>query len=85
MIFVTFWQRISLDEQPDCLAELRHVLPAFPGKLDVAYDVDGGEQRWTVVGVLIVVFTIRGDSIRVVTAFEASRRMNIEYFAMKGR
>ena len=60
-------------------------------EMDIDYDVIGGEQRWTVVGetdearVLIVVYTMREALVRVVTAFEASSRMRVHYFAMKGR
>lgn len=39
MIFVTCWQRNSLDEQQDCLAQFRHIFPAFPGKLDVTAEL----------------------------------------------
>jgi len=60
-------------------------------EMDIDYDVVGGEERWTVIGetdkarVLIVVFTMRDDLIRTVTAYETSGRMGAEYFAMKGR
>jgi uncharacterized DUF497 family protein len=60
-------------------------------EVGIEYDVIGGEERWTVVGetdrvrVLIVVYTIREDLVRVATAFEASSRMRERYFAMKGR
>lgn len=60
-------------------------------EMDIDYDVIGGEERWTVIGrtdqrrVLIVVFTMRGDLVRTVTAYEASGRMRTEYFATKGR
>jgi uncharacterized protein len=58
---------------------------------DIDYDVIGGEERWTVVGetdkarVLLIVFTMRDDLVRTVTAYEASGRMQAEYLAMKGR
>jgi uncharacterized DUF497 family protein len=54
-------------------------------------DVIGGEERWTVIGqtdearVLVVVFTMRDDLVRTVTAYEASGRMRMEYFATKGQ
>jgi uncharacterized DUF497 family protein len=35
--------------------------------------------------VLIVVFTIRDELVRTVTAYEASARMRREYLAAKGR
>jgi len=60
-------------------------------EMDIGYDVIGGEERWTVIGqtdqvrVLIVVFTMRGHLVRTVTAYEASGRMKMEYFAMTGQ
>ena len=60
-------------------------------EMDIDYEVIGGEQRWTVIGetdqmrVLIVVFTMRGELARTVTAFEASARMRTEYLKAKGR
>jgi uncharacterized protein len=74
-----------------------HVTPAeveqvfANDELDIDYDVVGGEERWTVIGktdqmrVLIVVFTMRDDLVRPVTAYEASARMRAEYLAAKGR
>ena len=43
--------------------------------IDIDYEVVNGEQRWTSVGhsngmrILVVVWTMRGDSVRPVTAF----------------
>jgi uncharacterized DUF497 family protein len=60
-------------------------------EMAIDYDVIGGEQRWTAIGetdrmrVLIVVFTMRDESVRTVTAYEASTRMRSEYLAAKGR
>jgi len=60
-------------------------------EMDIDYDVVGGEERWTVVGetdqmrVLIVVFTMRDELVRTVTAFEASTRVRTEYLTAKGR
>jgi uncharacterized DUF497 family protein len=56
----------------------------------VGYDEDGSEPRWTVMGhtndlrVLVVVWTLRGDAIRSVTAWEASRRVRERYFRARG-
>jgi uncharacterized DUF497 family protein len=56
----------------------------------IEYDVVGGEERWTVIGetdqkrVLIVVFTMRDDLVRTVTAYDASARMRREYLAIGG-
>lgn len=60
-------------------------------EIDVNYDVFGAEERWTVIGetndvrVLVVVFTLRGFKIRVITAFDATKKLQREYFALKGR
>ena len=60
-------------------------------EMDIDYDVVGGEECWTVVGetdqmrVLVVVFTMREELVRTVTAFEASAGVRTEYFTAKGR
>ena len=60
-------------------------------EMAIDYDVIGGEERWTPVGetdrmrVLIVVFTVRDESVRTVTAYEAGPRVRSEYLAAKGR
>jgi uncharacterized DUF497 family protein len=60
-------------------------------EVGIDYDAIGGEERWTIIGqtdearVLVVVFTMRDDLVRTVTAYEASGRMRMEYFATKGQ
>jgi hypothetical protein len=60
-------------------------------EMDIDYDVTGGEERWTVLGqtdqmrVLIVVFMMRDEFVRTVTAYEAGARARAEYLAAKGR
>ena len=60
-------------------------------EIGIDYDVTGGEERWTVLGetdqmrVLIVVFTMRDEFVRTVTAYEASARVQAEYLTAKGR
>jgi hypothetical protein len=60
-------------------------------EMAIDYDVIGGEERWTVLGetsqmrVLVVVFTMRGEWVRTVTAYEASPRARSAYCAVKGR
>lgn len=58
--------------------------------LEFGYDSDvNGEERWTYLGetdqarILMVVFTLRGERIRVVTSFEAERRDRLAYLKMK--
>jgi uncharacterized DUF497 family protein len=49
-----------------------------------------GEERWTLLGhsnhlrVLVVVWTMRGELIRPVTAFEAGKRLAEDYVKEKG-
>ena len=59
--------------------------------LDINFEVVNGEERWTSIGhtavmrVLVVVWTMRGERVRTVTAFEAGKRAVTEYFRQKGR
>jgi uncharacterized DUF497 family protein len=52
--------------------------------LDISFEVVNGEERWTSIGhtgvmrVLVVVWTMRGERIRTVTAFEAGKRAATE-------
>ena len=69
----------------------REVLEVFSNQtLDLNYEIANGEERWTSVGhtnalrILVVVWTVRGESIRPVTAFEAGKRMIQEYMKEKG-
>ena len=57
---------------------------------DFGFDPDAnGEQRWSYLGetdqarILMVVITLRGEKIRVVTSFEAERRDRVAYLKMK--
>jgi len=57
---------------------------------DVNYEVVGGEERWTSLGhtnslrVLVVVWSVRGDAVRVITARPAGKRLRGAYFRRKG-
>jgi uncharacterized DUF497 family protein len=57
---------------------------------DAGFEVVNGEERWTSIGhtaamrVLVVVWTMRGDRVRAVTAFEAGKRAETEYIRQKG-
>jgi uncharacterized DUF497 family protein len=67
--------------------EVEDVLENDPAQL--GYDVVNEEERWTVVGhtnltrVLVVTWTLRKGSIRVVTAWPAPKRMREDYFRFK--
>jgi len=57
---------------------------------DLEYQVIGGEQRWTSLGqtdglrILLVVWTLSGDVVRVVTARSASKQLRQAYVRYKG-
>jgi len=58
--------------------------------LDMNYEVIDGEERWTALGhtdeyrVLLVVWTLRTDAVRIVTARAAGRRGRDAYLRAKG-
>ena len=58
--------------------------------MDLGADVVDGEERYTGVGhtkrlrVLVLVWTIRGDTTRPITAFDASERLATRYLAERG-
>jgi hypothetical protein len=59
--------------------------------VNLSYVVAGsGEQRWASVGpiddgrLLVVVWTVRGDRVRVVTAYPATKRVRAAYAGAKG-
>ncbi|MFN0168887.1 MAG: BrnT family toxin [Bryobacteraceae bacterium] len=66
--------------------EVEQVMADEP--LDINFAVADGEERWTVVGhsdqlrFLVVVYSLRGDSVRAVTAFPASEKL-VEHFAQQ--
>jgi uncharacterized protein len=68
--------------------EVEQVLTNDP--LEIDFEVIGGEQRWTSVGhtnalrVLLVIWTVRNQSIRPVTAYPVTKRTAREYIAGKG-
>lgn len=60
------------------------------GATDLRYEVLKGEERWTSIGhtgqlrILIKVWKMRGELIRVVTAFDAGKVMASEYLRQQG-
>lgn len=56
---------------------------------DVGFELVSGEERWTSIGhtaglrVLVVVWTMRGERVRPVTAFAAGKRATAEYLSRK--
>jgi Uncharacterized protein conserved in bacteria len=57
---------------------------------DIGFETVEGEGRWTVIGhtdtprFLVVVWTMRGENVRPITAFEAGRRLRDAYIAARG-
>jgi uncharacterized protein len=58
--------------------------------VDIDFEVVDGEDRWTLIGhsdelrILLVAWTMRGDSIRVVTARTATKKYREAYLIAKG-
>jgi uncharacterized DUF497 family protein len=58
--------------------------------MDLSVDAVDGEERYTAVGhtkrlrVPVLVWTIRGDAIRPITAFDAAERLTRRYLAERG-
>ena len=69
-------------------AEAEQVLANDPEDLDFA--MFGEEERWTAIGhtnrlrILLVVWTIRDDATRVVTAWDAPQALRKAYLRRKG-
>ena len=69
-------------------AEAEQALENDP--VDLNYEVVGAEDRWISIGhtdrlrVLKLVWTLRGDAVRVVTALDASKNEAREYLRAKG-
>jgi uncharacterized protein len=67
--------------------EAEEVLLGDP--LDVGFDVVHSEERWTYLGetsigrIVNVVITLRGEKIRVVTAYEAERKDKLLHLKTK--
>ena len=58
--------------------------------IDLGADIVDGEERYTSVGqtnrlrVLVVAWTMRGDTTRPITAFDVSERLTKRYLTEKG-
>lgn len=69
--------------------EAEEVLEGDPSDLD--FQPDEGEERWAYLGetssgrILNVVITLRGERIRVVTAFDASKQDKLLYLETRAR
>jgi uncharacterized DUF497 family protein len=74
------WDSANIDHIAEHEVDPEEAEQAILGDtLDVGYDVVNGEERWSYLGetnegrILRVAITMRGDRIRVLTAFEPSR------------
>ena len=69
-------------------AEAEQVMANDPVDLDFA--IIGEEERWTAIGhtgrlrILVIVWTVRDNAIRIVTAWEAPRTLHKTYLARQG-
>ena len=85
------WDRFNIEHIASHSVVPEEVEQVFSNdEMGLDYDVVRGEDRWTAIGetdqqrLLIVVYTMRADSIRTVTAYQASERLRVEYLKVKG-
>jgi uncharacterized DUF497 family protein len=84
------WDRVNLDHIAEHNVAPEEAEEAILGEpLDIGFDVINGEERWSYLGetnegrILRVVITVRGERIRVLTAFEPSRSEKNFYLKQK--
>jgi uncharacterized DUF497 family protein len=84
------WDKANIEHIRHHGVAPNEVLQVFANDaIDLRYEVVNGEERWTSVGhtdalrILVVVWTMRGESVRTVTAFEAGKRLASEYVMQK--
>jgi len=69
-------------------AEVEEIFAHDPAA--IGFETIEGEGRWTVIGhtnslrFLVVVWTMRGQDVRPITAFEAGKRLRDAYVAARG-
>lgn len=72
-----------------CVAPEEAEEVVFGDPLDAGFEVIDGEDRWSYIGetdeerILRIVITLRGECIRVVTAFEPERYWKVFYLEQK--
>jgi uncharacterized DUF497 family protein len=70
------------------VSEVEEVFANDPA--DIGFETVEGEGRWTVIGhtdslrFLVVVWTMRGEGVRPITAFEAGKRLRDAYITARG-
>ena len=79
------WNKANIEKHWPAGILPREVSEAFANEaIDLGYEVVNGEERWTSMGhtkgmrIPVVVWTMQGDAIRPVTAFEAGSRLAAE-------
>ena len=84
------WDKANMDHIARHRVSFREVEQLFANKaVDIDFDVVNGEERWTSIGhtrqfrILVVVWTMREESIRPVTAFEAGKEL-AKYLTNRG-
>jgi uncharacterized DUF497 family protein len=85
------WDQANIEHIRGHAVTLGEVLQVFANEAsDLRYEVVNSEERWTSIGhtdalrILVVVWTMRGESVRTVTAFDAGKRMVAEYVKQRG-
>jgi uncharacterized protein len=85
------WDKANLDHIARHHIAPREVEQVFANEaVDIDFDVVNGEERWTSVGhtealrILLVVWTMREEYIRPVTAFAAGKVLVKNYLTMRG-
>ena len=86
------WDKSNMGHIARHRVTFHEVEQVFANKaVDIDFDVVNGEQRWTSIGhtsqlrILVVVWTMREESIRPVTAFEADPQRAKEYLTIRGQ
>jgi uncharacterized DUF497 family protein len=85
------WDEANIDHVGHHDVTPEEVLEVFLNEaLDLNYGYVNNEERWTSLGhtnglrILLVVWTLRGEAIRPITAFNAGRSLTQEYLKEKG-
>jgi uncharacterized DUF497 family protein len=86
------WDKANVDHIARHRVSRREVEQLFANKaVDIDFDMVNGEERWTSIGhtnqlrILVVVWTMREESIRPVTVFDAATELAKEYLTIRGQ
>jgi uncharacterized protein len=85
------WDNANVDHIARHRISPREIEQVFANKaIDIDFDMVNGEERWTSIGhtgqlrILVVVWTMREEFIRPVTAFDADKEVSKEYLTIRG-